>query len=232
MTGKPQVRGHQQQFRGIVMRRALALCLMICLSVIPALPGSRDMIPEQNDVQKESPKELKRQAALREKLERMGSGAQVRVAMRGSSPPVTMQGTIDEIAPETFALKTKDGITRLQYRQIEKVSLTKGGYYRSSEATDPVRVRQVLADMGIGENVKIKLNSGDRLTGKIQTIDENSVTLMEAKTGQSRVVAFSEIKELNKKTFPTWGKAVIIVGVAVGLLAGLMYAACGSHGCH
>ena len=208
------------------MRRTLVLCLIICLSVIPVLPGSTDVIPGQDDVQKQSPKELKRQAALRNKLELMGPGAQIKVVMRGSSPPVTIQGTIDEIAPENFGLKTKDRTQKLQYWQIEKVTLIRG-----DRKMDPVRVRQVLADMGIGENVKLKLAEGS-LNGRIQTIEENSVTIVESKSGEPKVVAFSEIRELQKKKFPAWGKVAIVAGVVVGLLAGLMYAACGSGGCH
>ena len=196
------------------MRRALVLCLMICLSVIPVLPKSTDVIAEQkeDDVQKQSSKELRRQAAIREKIELMGSGAQIQAVMRGSSSPVTLKGEIDKIAAENFGIKTKDRVQQLQYSQIERVSLSKSGY-KAQGVVDPVRVRRVVADIEVGNRAKIKLASSERFSGTIQSIEKESFVI--TSQGRSSPVKYGEVAEIKKTGLPT-GTKLAIVGAAVG----------------
>jgi len=196
------------------MRRALVLCLMICLGVIPVLPKSTDVIAEQkeDDVQKQSSKELRRQAAIREKIELMGSGAQIQAVMRGSSSPVTLKGEIDKIAAENFGIKTKDRVQQLQYSQIERVSLSKGGY-KAQGVVDPVRVRRVVADIEVGNRAKIKLASSERFSGTIQSIEKESFVI--TSQGRSSPVKYGEVAEIKKTGLPT-GTKLAIVGAAVG----------------
>ena len=104
--------------------------------------------------------------------------------------------------------------------------------YKAQGQIDPNQVRKVVTDLGIGEKVKVQLDSAARLNGKIQKIAENSFTIVETKTGEPKVVAFGEIRELQKKKFPTWAKVVIGVGGVIGLQIALMLAECGSSGCH
>lgn len=202
------------------MRRALVLCLVICISAVPIPARSA------SDVQPQSAKELKRQAALKEKIEFMGLGAQIRVVTLGSSN-VTYEGTIDEIAAENFKLKMKNQTLPFQYNQIRTVTL-KDRRYKTLGQPDPVRIRQIVADMGVGEKAKVELTSNERFSGTIQSIQKDGFVI----SPQNRPVKFSEVKEIKKKQFPTWAKAAIIVGIAIAALDLLMYAACGSAGCH
>jgi hypothetical protein len=213
------------------MRRALVLSLMIFVSVIPVLPGSTgSVIFEQSggDVPKQSTKELKRQAALSEKVELMGLGAQIRVVMRGSAN-LTYEGAIDEIAADSFKLKMKDQTLPIQYGQVEVLSL-RARAYKTRGQPDPVQVRQVVADMGVGENAKVKLVSNDRFNGTIRSIEKEGFVV--ASKGNPVSVKYGEVQEIEKKKFPAWGKVAIAAGVVVGLLAALVYSACGSAGCH
>jgi hypothetical protein len=104
--------------------------------------------------------------------------------------------------------------------------------YKAKGQIDPTQVRNVVTYLGIGEKVRVKLDSDVSFNGKIQTIDENSVTIIERKTGQSKVVAFDEIKELQKKKFPAWATVAIVSGSVVALMVAPMFAECGSGGCH
>jgi ribosome maturation factor RimP len=212
------------------MKIALVLFLMIFVSLMPVLPRSMDdAIPTQNgnDAQKLSNKELKRQDALRKKVELMGSGAQIRVLMRGAAA-VTYEGTIDEITAESFNLKTRDQILPVQYDQVERLTL-KEQRYKTQGQPNSVRVRQIVADMGVGENAKVELASNERLSGTIQSIEEESFVI--TSKGRSLLLKYDEVKEIEKKRLPAWAKVAIVGGVIVGLLGALMYSQCGSGGC-
>jgi hypothetical protein len=116
--------------------------------------------------------------------------------------------------------------------QVQPAYSQEAPKYKAQGQIDPTQVRNVVRYLGIGEKVKVKLDSDVSFNGKIQTIEENSVTIIESKTGQSKVVAFDEIKELQKKKFPAWATLAIIAGSAVVLVVALMFAECGSGGCH
>jgi ribosome maturation factor RimP len=212
------------------MKRMLVLFLMICVSVIPVLPGSvDDVIPTQNgsNAQKLSEKELKRRDAFRKKVKLMGSGAQIRVVLRGTSD-VIYQGTIDEITAEGFKLKTSDQTLPIQYGQVEKLNL-KNGRYKTQGQPDPILVRQIVADMGVGESAKVKLTSNERFSGTIQSIEEESFVI--TSNGRSSPMKYGDVTEIEKKRLPAWAKMAIISGVVAGILAALMLAECGSGGC-
>jgi ribosome maturation factor RimP len=191
------------------MKKALVLCLMICVSVIPALSKSATIVQEQ------STKELEKQAALREKIELMGLGAQINVEMRGSSASVKYEGTIDEITPESFKLKMRDQILPIRYDQVKTLTL-KQRRYKAQEQPDPARVRQVVADMGAGERAKIKLFSGVRLSGTIQSIEKETFVI--TSNGRSLPIKYGEVTEIERKRFPAWAKVAIVGGVIFGLL--------------
>lgn len=204
------------------MRRALVLCLMICVSVIPVLSGSAgSVILEQSggDDPKQSTKELKRQVALSEKVELMGSGAQIRVVMR-SNAKLTYEGAIDEIAADSFKLKMKDQTLPIQYGQVAALSL-KARAYKTRGQPDAVRVRQVVADIGVGEKAKVKLASNERFSGTIQSIEKESFVI----TSQERPVKFNEVKEIERKHLPMGAKVGIAAGVTAGVFMLLMYLA-------
>jgi hypothetical protein len=104
--------------------------------------------------------------------------------------------------------------------------------YKAKGQIDPAQVRSVVNYLGVGERVKIKLDQGTELNGNVQKIESDRVTLVDAKTGETRVVAFAQIREVQKKKFPAWGKVLIVTGSVIGILLALMYAQCGSGGCH
>ncbi len=211
------------------MRRALGLFLMICINVIPVLPASVDADQSGIDAPKLSAKELKRQTEFREKVERMGLGAEIRVEMRGGSNPVIYEGTIDEIAAENFSLNMKGQMQPIQYHQVQTVTL-KAREYKTLGQPDPVRARRIAVDMGIGQKVKVKLVSNELLTGTIQFIEKENFVV--SSNGKPVTVAYGDVREIKKKKFPAWAKGAIAAGIAAGALGGLMYAACGGEGCH
>ena len=206
------------------MRRLFAFSLMICMSAMPVMPRCADDISPargENDTQIRSSKEPKRQAAFREKMELMGRGARVQIAMRGSSAPVKYVGSVDEISTEGFKLKMNDRTLRIGYDMIETLT-SKERSYKAAGEPDPVRVRTIAAGIGAGNKTKIRLISGQRLGGIIQSIEKDGFTIATAE--RALPIKFAEVTEIKYQKFPAWGIAAIAVGAACALLF-VLYAA-------
>jgi hypothetical protein len=78
-----------------------------------------------------------------------------------------LTGTVKDVAAE----QNKSNVQKQSPKQLRRGE------------SDPERIRQVAADMKIGENVKIRLYSGQSLNGKFLSIDDSSVIFKDAKTG-------------------------------------------------
>ena len=90
--------------------------------------------------------------------------------------------------------------------------------YKAKGQIDPAQVRTVVTNLGVGKNIKLKLNSGVAFTGEIMEIATSSVTIAQSKKAQPNVVAYDQIQELQEKKFPGWAKAYIITGVIIAVL--------------
>jgi hypothetical protein len=212
------------------MRRMLVFCMIVLMS-LPAIPGTAFGEQERSIAPKRSQKELQRQASLREKAEFFGPGAQIRITLRGGSSAADQgEGEIDEISESSFKLKTKEsGLLMYEYRQLESLHL-KQVSYKSIGQPDPVQVRRVAYELGIGNKVNLDLIDLKRFSGIIQSFEKESFVVASNKNPVS--VQYGEVKAIDKMKFPAWGKVAIVAGVVAGLLIALMYAACGSGGCH
>ncbi|MFW9917709.1 MAG: hypothetical protein ACFFGZ_19060 [Candidatus Thorarchaeota archaeon] len=201
------------------MKKLFTFCLMFCVGVVPALPVSAsEVVVEkyQDEDQQKSDRDAQREAAIREKAELMGLGTEVKVAIRGvysGRDLLTHRGIIAEISDEHLGLQVGDRTLQIDYGEIEKFSLTKNKY-KANGQVDPARVRQVVAEVGIGKKAQLKLVSDKKITGTIQAIFSDSFTVADIETGQSETLLFSEVSEIQQKgKIPTWAKVTIIDGV-------------------
>jgi hypothetical protein len=207
-----------QQIKEEAMRNVVVFCLMICASLTPVLPAPVDDVAGQgrSDSSQLSEKELNRQARLREKAELFGPGAQIQILMRGSAIETVYKGEIDEISANSLKLKTKDLILPIMYGQIESLNLIKRRY-RANGKPDPVQVRRVAADIGIGEKATVDLVSSAHFSGKIESIDKESLTMNSQ--GRPQQIRFSEVKGIKRSQFPVWKQAVLGVGIGFAAVA-------------
>jgi ABC-type phosphate transport system auxiliary subunit len=211
------------------MKRLIVFYLMFCVGVVPALPiDTSKVVPEedQNDSQQKSDKDVKREAEIKAKVELLRLGAEVKVAMRGAYTKgklTTHRGTIAEISDECLGLQVGDRTLQIDYDQIEELSLTKNKY-KASGQVDPVAVRRVVADVGMGEKAKLKLDSDKKISGVIQSVASDSFTIADSKTGQTETVLFSEVTEIQKDKMSTGARVAIIAGVVAGILFGIFLA--------
>lgn len=92
------------------------------------------------------------------------------------------------------------------------------------------RVRVAAAKIGSGpkSKVEVKTRKGDRVKGYIESIQPDSVTIVEDKGGTRLTITFAEIDNIKKQG--GLGKASIIalaaIGVAAAIITGLFIERC------
>ena len=93
------------------------------------------------------------------------------------------------------------------------------------------KVKSALSKIGTGEKARVtlKLKSGAVMKGHIGALDKDDFSIV-SKTGTEKIL-YSDVAKV-KKPGSVMIPVVIAVGAVVGLVLGLMYAACGSGGCH
>ena len=171
-------------------------------------------------------KQHKRAAEIKSKVEGLGVGAVVVVYREDG---VKEQGQITGISDSAFKLEHRGRTTSISYGSASGIGLVKPNY-RANGPTDPVRVRQSVVNLGLGNSAMIKVR-GERLKGRIQSIDSENFTLLSSSTGQPQMVSFNDVTEIKGKAFPAWATGAIVAGIVVGLAMGVMLAACGAGGC-
>jgi hypothetical protein len=93
------------------------------------------------------------------------------------------------------------------------------------------KVKADVAKRGVGKNarVTVKLEDGSKLKGYVSQAGEDSFTLTDSKTGQTRTLMYGDVTEVKKQGgLSLAAKIGIGLGIAVGVLALLYGIACGN----
>ena len=93
------------------------------------------------------------------------------------------------------------------------------------------RVKADVAKRGVGKKarVTVKLQDGSKLKGYISQAGEDSFTLTDSKTGQTRTLAYGDVTQVKKQGgLSLVAKIGIALGIAVGALALLYGIGCGN----
>lgn len=110
-------------------------------------------------------------------------------------------------------------------------SVPDSAFARADQAATPVeKVKAAVAKRGTGKKarVTVKLQDGSKVKGYISQAGEDSFTLTDSKTNQTRTLTYREVAEVKKQGgLSLTAKIGIGLGAAVGVLA-LVYAV----GCH
>jgi hypothetical protein len=115
----------------------------------------------------------------------------------------------------------KDRVLSIGYDMMETLT-SKEQSYKADGEPDTIRVRAIAAGIGVTNKAKVRLVSGQRLSGIIQSIDKNGFTL--ATEERAVPIKFAEVKEIKFQKFPVWGIAAIAVGATCAILF-VLYAA-------
>lgn len=92
---------------------------------------------------------------------------------------------------------------------------------RAGQSKSPVeKVKASVAKRaGKKKRVTVKLQDGSKLKGNVSEAGEDSFTLTDTKTGQSRTLAYSEVSQVKGTGLSRGAKIGIGVGIGVGVLA-------------
>jgi hypothetical protein len=91
------------------------------------------------------------------------------------------------------------------------------------------KVKAAVARRGTGNKarVTVKLQDGSKVKGYISQAGEDSFSLTDSKTGQTRTLAYSDVLQVKKPGGLSIGAKIGIgLGITVGVLALLYVAAC------
>ena len=94
-------------------------------------------------------------------------------------------------------------------------------------APDVVAVRQVVTALGIGKKIDLKTTSGERLRGRIQSVEQNGFTVVHGSRSTAELIAYSAVGQVKPAGMHWAVKAVLIyLGVMAGmaLFAGIAVA--------
>lgn len=70
----------------------------------------------------------------------------------------------------------------------------------------------------VGKKSTVKLQDGTKLKGSITQAGDDSFTLSDSKTGQTRTLAYTDVSEVKGQGMSTTTKILIIAGIALGVL--------------
>jgi len=194
------------------MRNGFVFFMMMLVS-IPAMPGTELGSSEGSHASRQSQKEMQRQASFRDKVEFFGTGTEILVMLRNAS--VARKGKIEEISADSFNLNTGDHRLRIEYNRIEELNLSRIKY-KAAGQPDPIEVRRVAYEIGIGNKAKVELADGRRFRGAIEAFEDGVVVLRAQNNRQP--VNFSDVKAIERSRMPWWGKALVAVGTIVGIV--------------
>ncbi len=94
------------------------------------------------------------------------------------------------------------------------------------------KVKTALTKIGTGEKsrVTVKLKSGTVIKGHIGVLDKEDFTIVSKEATQR--VLYSDVEKVKKQGMNPGITIAIAAGLIVGIVLIVMYAACGSEGCH
>lgn len=110
------------------------------------------------------------------------------------------------------------------------IMMASGSVFPNDYSVD--RVKATLSEIGTGKDarVTVKLKSGTVLKGYIAELGKEDFSIVSK--AETRKVLCSEVAKVKKRKLNIGIKIAIAAGVVIGALVGLMYAQCGSGGCH
>ena len=86
-----------------------------------------------------------------------------------------------------------------------------------SQSANPQAIRERFSKVKPGTTLKIRLDSNEKVNGKLISADESGIQISPRGGQTTRTIPYSEIKEYSTG-MPTWGKALIITGAALGVI--------------
>ena len=183
-------------------------CIFLMVLLVHQAIGIQSAYSMQNP-----DKKAERIAAIKAKVEELGVGAEVKVSLQDGGE---RRGRIEEITGEDFRLARKEPMT-VKYSGVNSLELVHATY-KTKGQVDTIEVHRVAVNVGLGKKVRVRLASNKQLVGKLQSIETDTLVVVDSKTGSPTSVPFKEVTQIGRKPLSTGAKVAIWVGVVVALL--------------
>jgi hypothetical protein len=166
-------------------------------------------------LQAKAPKEP---TALKQKVELLGVGANVKVQPKNGPQ---LRGSISAIEDNGFRLGSK-GTASPEFVSYDQVSFLEyiHGSYKAAGQPDPVEARRVIAGHGIGQRLTLTLSGSPALTGRTQVVDQEHFTFLPDHQSQPVQISYTDLQHAKRKGFPLWAGIAIAGGIA-GVVLGV-----------
>ena len=189
-------------------QKFIAIGLAACMLVLPF--GDLAV-----SLQAKAPKEP---TALKQKVELLGVGANVKVQPKNKPE---LRGSISAIEDNGFRLSSK-GTASPEFVSYDEVLFLDyvHGSYKAAGQLDPVEARRVIVGRGIGYGLKLKLSDGRALTGRTQAVDREHFTFLPDHQSEPVQISYTDLQHAKRKGFPLWA-GIAIAGGITGLVLGL-----------
>jgi small nuclear ribonucleoprotein (snRNP)-like protein len=160
----------------------------------------------------------KRAEGFRQKVEKLGVGAEVRVTLNDQQQ--TLRGTIESFDDSSFGLRARGAGKEqtVRYVNLTLLEFTKTAYRaKGSDSSGPVTARRVAVELGIGRRVQVQTQDGKTSVGTIAKLEEEQLYLNLSASGPMNV-SYATIRELKPKGLSVakkLGIAAIVSGVVL-----------------
>ncbi len=157
---------------------------------------------------------------VREKVERLGAGADVRVYDSNGNP---LRGIIESFDESGFHLRLKETDKTFRYHEVNVLELAQSTYSAKGEP-NPAAARRLALEMGPGTKVAVRTTTGASITGKIVRVDGEELAIG-TKTAGSIAVRYSDMRELKRSSImPVMAKVGIGAVVGIGFVGAIFLA--------
>ena len=184
-------------------RSTIALTVALCIALTPLYQEQRLLAATPTNP-----------AAIREQARLLGAESVVSVSLTSGEH---IRGSIVAVAVDSFDLLVGPGgrLQRLLYSDITRLKFEKSTY-RSAGSVDVDQVRRVVAGLGVGQHIAVKVTSGKTFRGHIRAMNDANFRLVLDRGAESIDVAYTNVFRLGPNPSRT-AKIAIAVGVAVGI---------------
>lgn len=191
------------------IREFVAIALVGCLMHVGFLQQAQAMAA------------VERSCEFQQKVEQLGAGAGIRVTLKNQQK--TPRGMVESFDDSAFRLQPGGNGERGTVRSADVTLLEfTQRKYRAEGSADPVRVRRVAVELGLGRKVQVRPRDSNALVGRIVNSDADQLYL---KIGERGPVSVSCILITELKPRQMSGLVTLAMGAGVEAIIMLVAAA-------
>jgi len=156
---------------------------------------------------------------FRQKVEQLGVGAEVLVKLRDQQQ--ALRGTVESFDDSAFRLRSGGTVDQgtVRYADVSFLAFA-SRTYRAKGSPDPVAVRRVAVELGVGRRVRLKTLDGKKVVGRIITLDKEQLKLTaEWSWLTNGPYAYVQIRELKPDGMSVAGKVATYTAIGCGVAA-------------